>query len=58
MALLRWLILLLLLSAAASFACFIITGQQRFKRTGLSILRWTLIGTFGFFGVLILEKVV
>lgn len=58
MVLLRFLILLLLLSAAASFVCFAVTGQSRFKHTGLTILKWTLVGAFGFFGVLILEKFV
>lgn len=57
MALLRWVILLLLLSAAISFACFAVTGQPRFKRQGLVILKWTLVGAFGFFGVLILERI-
>lgn len=56
MALIRILILLLLLSAILSFACFAVTGQPRFKRYGLTVLKWTLIGAFGFFGVLILER--
>lgn len=58
MALLRWLIFLLLLSAAVSFVCFALTGQPRYKRHGLNILKWTLVGAFGFFGVLILERIV
>ncbi len=58
MVLLRWLILLLLLSAAISFACFAVTGQQRFKRHGLAVLKWTVIGALGFFGVLIVERLV
>ena len=33
------------------------TGQARFKRYGLMILKWTLIAGFGFFAVLILERV-
>lgn len=53
----RWLILLLLLGAAASFAFYALTGQPRFKRYGLRTLKWTLIGAFGFFAVLILERV-
>lgn len=54
---LRWVILLFLLSAAVSFGCFAITGQERYKRYGLRVLKWTLIGAFAFFGVLILERV-
>ena len=57
MLLFRWLILLLLLGAAVSFAFYAGTGQPRFKRYGLLVLKWTLIAGFGFFAVLILERV-
>jgi hypothetical protein len=57
MLLFRWLILLLLLGAIVCFVFFAGTGQQRFKRYGLVILKWTLIAAFGFFGVLILERI-
>ncbi|MFZ1851685.1 MAG: hypothetical protein WAU15_05535 [Nitrosomonas sp.] len=56
MALIRILILLLLFSAVVSFACFAVKGQPRFKLYGLTVLKWTLIGAFGFFGVLILDR--
>ena len=57
MAFLRGLVLLLLVGSAICFACFAITGQARFKRYGLLVLRWTLLGGFVFFGVLILERI-
>jgi hypothetical protein len=57
MPLLRALVLLLLCVAAGSFACFAMTGQARFKHFGLVVLKWTLFGAFGFFGVLILERI-
>ena len=57
MLLFRWLILLALLGAVVSFMFFAGTGQQRFKRFGLILLKWTLIAAFGFFAVLILERV-
>ena len=57
MVFLRWLVLLLLLVAAICFACFAVTGQPRFKLYGLRILKWTMVGAFGFFGVLILERI-
>jgi len=57
MVFLRGLVLLLLVIAAGSFACFAITGQARFKHFGLVVLKWTLLGAFGFFGVLILERI-
>ncbi|MDB5965266.1 MAG: hypothetical protein JWQ72_1766 [Polaromonas sp.] len=53
----RWLLFLLLLAAIVSFVFYAGTGQDRFKRYGLVILKWTLIAAFGFFGVLILERV-
>ena len=57
MLLFRWLILLLLLAAVVSFMFYAGTGQIRFKNYGLVILKWTMIGAFGFFAVLILERV-
>ena len=57
MSFLRALVLLLLVVAAGSFACFAMTGQTRFKHFGLVVLKWTLLGAFGFFGVLILERI-
>jgi hypothetical protein len=56
MLLFRWLVLLLLLGAAISFAFYAGTGQPRFKRFGVIILKWTLIAAFVFFAVLILER--
>ncbi len=57
MLLFRWLILFLLIASGVSFAFFIGTGDARFKRYGLLTLKWTLIAAFGFFGVLILERI-
>jgi hypothetical protein len=52
----RWAILLFLLAAGVSFAFYAGTGQARFKRFGLVVLKWTLLAGFGFFLVLILER--
>mgnify|MGYP005806259551 CR=1 FL=1 len=57
MLLLRWAMLLFLLGAAVCFAFYAGTGQARFKRYGLVILKWTLIAAFAFFAVLILERI-
>jgi len=57
MLLFRWLILILLLAAVVSFMFYAGTGQIRFKNYGLVILKWTMIAAFGFFAVLILERV-
>jgi hypothetical protein len=56
MLLFRWLVLLLLLCAGVSFAFYAGTGQERFKRYGLLVLKWTVLAGLGFFGVLILER--
>jgi hypothetical protein len=52
----RLAILLLLLAAGVSFAFYAGTGEARFKRFGLVVLKWTLLAGFGFFLVLILER--
>ena len=57
MLLFRWLILLLLLGSVVSFMFFIGTGNPRFKRYGLLTLKWTLMAAFGFFAVLVLERI-
>ena len=57
MLLFRWLILLFLLAAIVSFMLYAGTGPARFKQFGLVVLKWTLIAVFGFFAVLILERV-
>ncbi len=57
MLLFRWLILLLLLGAVVSFVFYAGTGEARYRRCGLIILKWVLISGFGFFAVLILERI-
>jgi hypothetical protein len=57
MLLFRWIILLALLGSVVSFMFYAGTGQERFKRYGLVTVKWTLIAAFGFFGVLILERI-
>jgi len=57
MLLFRWAILLLLLAAGVSFALYAGTGQARYRHFGLVVLKWTLIAAFGFFAVLILERI-
>ena len=54
----RWLLMLLLLAAGVSFAFYAGTGQAKYKRWGLVILKWTLLAAAGFFLVLVLERVV
>ncbi len=56
MLLFRFAIFFLLLAAGVSFAFYIGTGQQRYRTWGIKILKWTVIAALGFFGVLILER--
>jgi hypothetical protein len=53
----RWAIFLLLIAAGVSFAAYIATGQSRYRQWGLVILKWTMLAAFGFFAVLIFERV-
>lgn len=54
----RVLMFLLLGGAAVCFGYYIATGQERFKRLGLIILKWTVFAALGFFGVLIVTRLV
>lgn len=56
MLLFRWILMLLLLAAGVSFAFYAGTGQQKYKRFGLVILKWTLLSALGFFLVLAAER--
>ncbi len=56
MLLLRWAVLLLLVASAVSFAFYAGTGQARFKRFGLTILKWTVAAGLLFFAVLVLQR--
>ncbi|WP_295855996.1 hypothetical protein [uncultured Xylophilus sp.] len=56
MLLFRWAVMFLLLGSAVCFAFFIGTGDHRWRRRGLIILKWTVIAALAFFGVLVLER--
>ncbi|MGB4058794.1 MAG: hypothetical protein WBK26_01155 [Burkholderiaceae bacterium] len=52
----RWTMLLLLLGVVASFVFYVATGQVRYRTLGLKIMKWAVLAAIGFFGVLILER--
>ncbi len=56
MLLFRFAIFVLLIAAGVCFAFYIGTGQPRYRQWGLMILKWTVIAALGFFGVLVLER--
>ncbi len=53
---LRWLILVPLIVSVVCFMLFAVTGQAKFKRIGLLVLKWTLAAAFVFFAVLIFDR--
>ena len=57
MLLFRWASLMLLLLAGASFIFYAGPGQLKYRRFGWVVLKWTLLAAFGFFAVLIAERV-
>ena len=52
----RWTMLLLLLGVVASFVFYVATGQVKYRTLGLKIMKWAVLAALGFFGVLILER--
>jgi hypothetical protein len=57
MLLFRWAILLLLIISGVSFAFYAGSGQTRYRRFGWVLLKWTMLAAFGFFAVLIAERI-
>ncbi len=47
---------LLLVAAVLCFGMYIGTRQVVWRRRGVVILKWTLVAAFGFFAVLLLER--
>lgn len=56
MLIVRWLALFLLVGAAVSLAFYIGTGQVFYRRLALAILKWTVIASVVFFGVVLLDR--
>lgn len=57
MLILRWLIFALLAVSAVCFVVYLGSGDVRYRRLGLVILKWTVFAALGFFAVLIIERV-
>ena len=56
MAVFRLVFGLLLVCGLLCFAMYVGTGQVLWRRRGLVIVKWTVLAAFGFFAVLILER--
>lgn len=57
MVIFRWAVTLLLLTAVVLFVFYIGTGQVRYRRFGLTVVKWTVIAALFFFAVLIIDRV-
>lgn len=53
----RWLVVLLLMMAALSFAFYLATGKAHYKRWSFLTLKWSVIAGLTFFAVLFLGRV-
>jgi hypothetical protein len=47
---------LLLVAGLLCFAAYIGTGNVRWRRWGLVIVKWTVVAGLGFFAVIVLER--
>ncbi len=47
---------LLLVAGLFSFAMYVATGDARWRRRGIVIIKWTVIAGLGFFAVIALER--
>lgn len=57
MVVVRAMILLALLASVLSFILYALTSQVKHRQRGLAILKWTLVAAFGFFAILIIDRV-
>ena len=58
MRLVRVVLLLVLLAAAGCFALYAVSGQVRYRRYGLVLVRAVVIAGLLFFGVLIAQRLI
>lgn len=52
----RFTLIFLLLGAIACFGFYVATGDRRYRTWGLKIVQWAVLAALGFFGVLLLER--
>ena len=57
MLLLRFALVLLLIVSGVCFAAYAVTRDQRFLKWGWNVLKFALMAALGFFGILVLERV-
>jgi hypothetical protein len=47
-----------MLGVVASFVFYVATGEVKYRTLGLKIMKWAVLAALGFFGVLILERLI
>lgn len=52
----RLTMVLLLMGVVACFVFYVATGQLRYRTLGVKLVKWAVIASLGFFGVLMLER--
>lgn len=52
----RWTMMLLMLGVVASMVFYVATGEVKYRTLGIKIVKWAVLAAAGFFGVLILER--
>lgn len=52
----RWTMMLLMLGVVATFVFYVATGDVKYRNLGLKIMKWAVLAALGFFGVLMLER--
>ena len=57
MYLFRWIVLLALLVSAGLFMVFALTGQDKYKKLGLTSIKITLSIAFLFFAIIMFERI-
>ncbi len=57
MYLFRWIVLLALLVSAGLFLVFALTGQDKYKKLGLTSIKITLSIAFLFFAIIMFERI-
>jgi len=54
---LRWVVFALLAVSVVCFVIYLSSGDVRYRRLGVVIMKWTILAALGFFAVLIIERV-
>ena len=54
----RWIFMLLVLMAAISFVFYLGTGNKRYQRFAVLLVKWTVIAGLAFFAVLFVGRIV